>query len=524
MIYFPPPLPDELLYSVLARYHARSGNESTKKTMRDIFNKQTVCAVADLPSHLMQLYSLIPGKAISVDKLLDKLTLLPYFKPFIPIERYNWVYEEMLYGDGQSIYMKMGFPASGVCKPAYLRYCPACIGSDREKYGIAYWHRVHQLTGVSVCPLHNVTLSDSSILFSQRKNKHEFVMLESVLRDEQNLVSFRGVDKEFLIATRSAQILKMNSQPLIQEGLRNIYLRRLAQRGMLTAKGNIRFQELLPDFITFYGLAYLDKLGCSIDEDSQFTWLHKMLRKPRHVTHPLRHILLQIFLEIEMKDILEGGSTTIPSPFGDGPWPCLNKAATHFREKIIADVVVSRCSDTGKPVGTFSCSCGFVYSRRGPDSDKNDEFRIGRIKQFGSVWVNKLEELNNGTLGLCEKARRLGVDPGTIKNQNEILKLRSTVVYDELKILIKPVERKAKEHTKRRTDKKYIRVDWTLRDTEFVQEIDRVANKIRESSDRSLSRNEVGRLLHRSTMLRTKLEKLPCTSERLHSLRKKRNE
>lgn len=31
MIYFPPPLPDELLYSVLARYHARSGNESTKK-------------------------------------------------------------------------------------------------------------------------------------------------------------------------------------------------------------------------------------------------------------------------------------------------------------------------------------------------------------------------------------------------------------------------------------------------------------------------------------------------------------
>lgn len=524
MIYFPPPFPDELLYSVSARYHARSGNENTKMTMRDLFGKKTVCAVTDLPGHLQQLHSLIPGNAISVATLLEEHTLLPYFQSFIPSERYTWIVEEMIYGEGQSIYMKMGLPPSGVIKPSYLRYCPACVELDRGEYGIAYWHRSHQLSGVSVCSTHNLFLVSSSILYAQRRNKHEFIMLESIVDDERPSLTRQGGENEFLIATRSTELLQMNKQYIGQDSLRKKYLQRLAQRGMLTARGNIKFRELLPDFISFYGKDYLHTLGCSIDEDRQHTWLHKMLRKPRHAVHPLRHLLVQIYLKIDLGNYEEESGTASINPFGEGPWPCLNKVAMHYREEVIDSVCVTRCYNTGRPVGTFICGCGFTYSRRGPDSNvkDNDKLHIGRIKQFGPVWIDKLKELNKDkTLGLREKARRLGVDPGTIKKQTEKLETNIPIISHKLPALLKPLNRSIKIYSKKQVGKKWTRVDWSARDELLAQEIDRVVNDVKKSNKHPVSKNEVGRLLNCSTMLRTKLDKLPCTSERLNMLTRK---
>ncbi|WP_213431527.1 MULTISPECIES: TniQ family protein [Paenibacillus] len=87
MILFPPPFPDELLYSILARYHVYSGNESCKKTMRDLFGSATVCAVTDLPCHLQKLSDRIPGRAIDATELLWKHTFFAYYAPFMNKER-----------------------------------------------------------------------------------------------------------------------------------------------------------------------------------------------------------------------------------------------------------------------------------------------------------------------------------------------------------------------------------------------------------------------------------------------------
>ena len=47
------------------------------------------------------------------------------------------------------------------------------------------------------------------------------------------------------------------------------------------------------------------------------------------------------------------------------------------------------------PIGTFNCSCGFIYARKGPDKLVDDLYRIGRIKAFGGVWKGKLKEIND---------------------------------------------------------------------------------------------------------------------------------
>lgn len=42
-----------------------------------------------------------------------------------------------------------------------FRFCPECIIADKNKYGYPYVHRIHQLTGVSVCPEHGCRLLES---------------------------------------------------------------------------------------------------------------------------------------------------------------------------------------------------------------------------------------------------------------------------------------------------------------------------------------------------------------------------
>ena len=102
-------------------------------------------------------------------------------------------------------------------------------------------------------------------------------------------------------------------------------------------------------------------------------------------------------------------------PFGTGPWACLNKAATHYRDLVIPSVEVTRDFKSTAPIGTFSCSCGFVYARKGPDTSLEDRFRIGRVKVFGEVWKSRLKQLSKKGLGTRAIARELGVDSKTVK-------------------------------------------------------------------------------------------------------------
>lgn len=103
-------------------------------------------------------------------------------------------------------------------------------------------------------------------------------------------------------------------------------------------------------------------------------------------------------------------------PFGKGPWPCLNKAADHYRQFVISKVIITRDFKSTSPIGTFECSCGFIYSRKGPDHSNEDNYRIGRIKVFGGIWETKLHSLanerNHSTRSL---ANMLGVDSKTVK-------------------------------------------------------------------------------------------------------------
>ncbi|EAQ6061414.1 transposase, partial [Salmonella enterica] len=76
--FFPTPYPDELMYSVFARYHARSGNVSFKSTLQDLFGSEAIVSSIGFSSQLHALIQRLPkGAVYTDDDFIDKHTIFP---------------------------------------------------------------------------------------------------------------------------------------------------------------------------------------------------------------------------------------------------------------------------------------------------------------------------------------------------------------------------------------------------------------------------------------------------------------
>lgn len=134
--------------------------------------------------------------------------------------------------------------------------------------------------------------------------------------------------------------------------------------------------------------------------------------------YPIRHLLLLTFLGQTARGFFANADGF--TAFGDGPWPCLNRASDHYKKLVIKECKVTdnlSKKKSGRPMGTFRChECGFIYTRIGPDTSENDRFRTDSIQTHGLVWEKTLRELwGNKALSLGAIGRRLGVSSLTVQ-------------------------------------------------------------------------------------------------------------
>ncbi|MDY7046525.1 MULTISPECIES: TnsD family Tn7-like transposition protein [unclassified Virgibacillus] len=414
--FFPSPYKDELLYSWLARYHRRSGNKSFKQTLVDLYGVETKVPITDLPGNLMDICNRI-NNIYTSNYLLAKHTLFHYYSPFLPKDRENMLKKTMINSDASGVHMFTGITASGIKYPRFLRYCIKCYQEEVTKYGEAYWHRSHQLSGVFICPFHLQSLNESNIPFKVPMNKQRFYDLNEIEINDKGkakLLQSSWNHLEF-ISKQSLTILELEISPLGLEKIRDYYVYKLREKGFVTVSSRIRFRDFLPEFIKYIGSELLSKLDSDIDKNAEDTWIHKLLRKPRVSCHPLRHLLLIRFLDEDIATLNNiKGNHLQYEPFGSPPYPCLNKTANHYLDSVMTRLEITNCYETGKPVGTFTCGCGFVYSRRGPDQLEEDRFKVGRIKNYGELWENKLRELYQKKVPLVKIAEKIGADRSTV--------------------------------------------------------------------------------------------------------------
>ncbi|QNU68082.1 TnsD family transposase [Ruminiclostridium herbifermentans] len=430
MNYFPTSYPDELLYSILARYHVRNGNISPKMTLHELFGTNTITAVGDMPSDIDSLVCRIPKhKRLTADGLIMNNTLFPYYTAFMPEARTKLIEADMKGNGGGKIHTMAGIMAGSINVPEYLRFCPECNKDDEQKYGENYWHRLHQMPGVLFCPVHNEMILDSTVNL-KIQNRHEFIAAnEKNCLEKHTKINYTEKDINSLITLSEDidWIIKNyeNVKDFMEKtyGTRNYYIEKLKDRGYATVNGRVYQENLVADFIEFYGFDFLNSVQCPVDYNNQNNWLSSIVRKHRKVFHIVMHLLLIRFLYGSAEKFINIGDNY--KPFGTGPWPCLNPVADHYKKFVIKKAKITHCYDTKHPVGTFECSCGFIYSRRGPDTSPDDLFKVGRIKMFGLVWEKKLEEAINKNWGLRRVAREMKADPKTIKLYSAKLGLKT---------------------------------------------------------------------------------------------------
>jgi len=362
---------------------------------------------------------------ITVEELIQSRTLYRFYAAFLPQERSQQILEAMRSGDGGGIHDRVGIRASSVSVPRYFRFCPKCTQDDQQAYGELYWHRIHQVPGVLVCPHHAEVLQDSSVPI-QGLNRHEYgaASLEHCpVNQPKEPFSQKALNSLHSLAQDACFLLE-NELPFKNlNWFRQQYIALLIERGLATATGRVHQRELLGQFSCFYGCDILETLDSTVHLKDDHNWLTGIVRKHRKAFHPIRHLLMLRFLGISVAEFFQGDRSY--KPFGAGPWLCLNAAAEHYLKPVITNLAISACCDTKKPVGTFSCSCGFIYCRTGPDQTEEDARRIGKIKAVGSVWQQKLKHLVEvEQLGLRETARRLQVDPRTINRYVQFLGLK----------------------------------------------------------------------------------------------------
>jgi hypothetical protein len=395
--FFTDPLTDEPLYSSAARYSDRLPYPNRECAAERIFGSVSAAAV-DFPTGLDHLISVLPkGHLYTSDRFIDNNTHYPYFAPFVPTERAKVLRQEMCIGTANHIQARLGIKAGKLKPPKQLRFCPECVADDKKAGHETYWRRLHQLTGVEVCPNHLLFLESSSVPFGNRERRGTLISAERGVfekaprpldsSDRYNILRLK-------IAENSQWLLGWHGPYPGSEVLRDRYYNHLLRRGLAYYNGRIRTTKLIKAFNEFYPSEFLSELQCSLGEH-RMNWLLRLVSPSKSMVaqHPLYHILLMVFLGCTAEELFTKYEEF--KPFGDGPWPCLNKAAAHYKELTVRECRVTDSCDKkkrGRPRGDFFCDCGFAYKRTGPDESEDDRYRFESVTSYGHIWERTFEE------------------------------------------------------------------------------------------------------------------------------------
>lgn len=553
--WFPYPYEDELLYSIFARYSTKSTELSLRHTLNKLFNDSRSKLTPDFPSNLaMVLGQLRFFEYIDFESLLFKHTPFYYFTNFLINSDKELIIESIKLKKTNNIQMTIGQIPSKVKESKYFKYCPSCFINDIQEFGESYWRISHQLPSVFICLQHKEFLHFSSVLYRNKNSKLVTPNKKNCTPSIStqcigNKMSFAEINHLINIANASKKLLinDINIDPL---NLLSTYKDRLRKIGLITASGHVRQSDFYFEFVRFYGMDILGYFQSIPSLERESCWLKTITRKHRKSFHPIRHLLLMNFLDIKIDSI---NFVHFESPFGKGPFPCLNPAAEHYKDLVVNNLKIKRCTDTGKPIGIFNCKCEFKYTRLGPDISQENMYEYRFVRNFGNVWERKLfQYIENEQLSFRKAAKLLKVDVGTVikyyKRNNKVqLIVKSTETIDYRYIWLQAKEENStysKTELRKlipniyiwlyRHDKEWLdnnspvpikrtkivpRVNWSERDLEILNLIKQYLLTVDNNKKPvRLTKRHLAVAIGKLALIEKKIEKLPLTKVYIESV------
>ena len=252
---------DELFCSICARLNDHMRYPSIRGLREDLFGGKGVNRKAYLPSRLDHLVSMLPpGYRLSTDDIIDKHTILPFYSPFLPADRVNAIRMGMHTDKGQHT-KRIGDTFRLPVFVRHLRYCPLCVEEERTK-SECYWHRIHNVPGVEVCPMHCTWLEESDTDISR------FVSADQAVRPgpARHLDRSNPYHASLLKIAQDALWLFNQGKPGADlRVIRWHYRFLLYKRELATYKGVIQADALLQSFASYFPAELLKHLNCEVN-------------------------------------------------------------------------------------------------------------------------------------------------------------------------------------------------------------------------------------------------------------------
>lgn len=226
--------------------------------------------------------------------------MYPLYRHFTDKLRAEKAYRNMLGTKGGSVHNLLGLMASNIPSIIHFKYCNECNAESMLKRGELYFSRLHQLSTVLFCPIHETPLMESGI-GAKQYNRHKFIYPDYSLMRVGVLRSYERTDKPNLI--KSAKIHKAlieGEVDLYGRDFRAVYMSLLHERGFLRGNCTVDNIKLISVFRSYFG----DSLLASLYSSNVSEWLPAIIRKHRKAFHPVRHILTIMFLCESLKEFV----------------------------------------------------------------------------------------------------------------------------------------------------------------------------------------------------------------------------
>lgn len=205
LAYFPTAYPDELLYSQLARYYTKSGYMAYTFAAEELFVSKTVRPDINFINSYTPAAVQTITRNMTMEAVIEKHTMFPYYGRFLQKERREKAFQSLVSMMG-NYHNLLPIPQSKNGKSRSLRYCPLCANHDRNQFGETYWHRIHQMMGINVCPVHRCYLMGSSVIISGKATP-SFTTAEGIIQSSESC-TFSDNKMECDVAAYMAEVFQ----------------------------------------------------------------------------------------------------------------------------------------------------------------------------------------------------------------------------------------------------------------------------------------------------------------------------
>lgn len=161
---------------------------------------------------------------------------------------------------------------------------------------MAYWHRAHQIPGLTACPFHPVLLHRMPLVRRQR------VMAGCLPSHTDSVVP--AAEMEVRVARFAYELLQLNSRGRDQLDLASAYRHRLAELRFITEHGRVRREGIMKEFMAVAGL-YRPAVDTDLPRnDRNYRYISQLL-EPESSHHPFRHLLFSCWLYNQPEDLFK---------------------------------------------------------------------------------------------------------------------------------------------------------------------------------------------------------------------------